>query len=111
MWLSRSWLEFMRSTHTLWNMAVYDGDAVCEVLPASEGQVPFQDLPTMEGAWKQVVSSHKNCIPISCSRYLVGDSGATQDRSRLRLRIEVLRAPNPQTTHIVQVVWLSSIYT
>ena len=46
--------------HTLWNMAVYDGDAVCEVLPASEGQVLFQDLPTMEGAWKKVVSSlHK----------------------------------------------------
>ena len=74
----------MRSMHTLWNMTVYDGDAVCEVLPASEGQVLFQDLPTMEGAWNQVVSSHTNCIPISCSRYLVGDSRATQDRSRLR---------------------------
>ena len=34
-------------------MTVYDGDAVCEVLPASEGQVLLQDLPTMEGAWKQ----------------------------------------------------------
>ena len=47
--MRRSWLEFMRSTHTLWNMTVYDGDAVCEVLPASEGQVLFQDLPTI---WK-----------------------------------------------------------
>ena len=54
MWLRRSWLEFMRSTHTLWNMTVYDGDAVCEVLTASEGQVLLQDLPTMEGAWKSV---------------------------------------------------------
>ena len=60
MWLRRSWLEFMRSTHTLWNMTVYDGDAVCEVSQASESQVLFQDLPTMEGAWKKVVSSpHK----------------------------------------------------
>ena len=28
MWLRRSWLEFMRSTHTLWNMTVYDVDAI-----------------------------------------------------------------------------------
>ena len=75
MWLRRSWLEFMRSTHTLWNMTVYDGDAVFEVLPASEGQVLLQDLPTMEGAWKQVVSSHTNCISISWSAV---DSGATR---------------------------------
>ena len=58
MYLRRSWLEFMRSTHTLWNMAVYVGYAVCEVLQASEGQVLLQDLPTMEGAWKQGVSGH-----------------------------------------------------
>ena len=81
MWLRRSWLEFMRSTHTLWNMTVYDGDAVCEVLPASEGQALLQDLPSVEGIWKQVVSGHTHCISISWSRYLVGDSRATQDRS------------------------------
>ena len=44
-----------------------DAAAVCKVLQASEGQVLFQDLPTMEGAWEKVVSSHTNCIPISCS--------------------------------------------
>ena len=49
----------MRSTHTLWNMTVYDGDAMCEVFPASEGQVVLQDLPTMEGAWKKVVSGQQ----------------------------------------------------
>ena len=44
--------NFMRSTHTLWNMTVYDDPALCKVLQASEGQVLLQDLPTMEGAWK-----------------------------------------------------------
>ena len=61
MWLRRSWLEFMRPTHTLWNMTVYDDPALCKVLPASVGQVLLQGLPTMEGVCleKSVQRPHK----------------------------------------------------
>ena len=77
----------MSSRHTLSDILLYDAAAVCKVLPNSEGEVLLQGLPTMEGDWKQVASSHTHCIPISCSRCLVGDSRATQDRWALRLRV------------------------
>ena len=109
MWLRRSWLEFMRSTHTLWNMTVYDGDAVCEVLPASESQVLFQDLPNMEGAWKKEVSSaHKLQFDI-----MFGDI-LWETLEPLRIGLDPhdsSSTTSPKTTHIVQVVCLSVIYT